>query len=174
MLAADGGQLEMVRFLLERGADIYARAVGIWRVTETSHGLVIDAVIGNNALDMAIGQGHAEVVRLLLEHWMAIYGADGRDDYGLTALMFAAYADDLEMARVLLENGAPVNAQTDVGTTALMFAAAFGHAEMVRFLVENGADIHIQNGYNYTALSLAEERAYQEVVDFLRSVEDAG
>ena len=174
LLAADGGQLEMVRFLLERGADIHARTLGIWRVTETSHGLVIDAVIGSNALDMAIGQGHAEVVRLLLEHWMAIYGADGRDDYGLTALMFAAYADDLEMARVLLENGAPVNAQTDVGTTALMFAAAFGHVEVVRFLVENGADIHIQNGYNYTALSLAEERGHQEVVDFLRSLEDAG
>ena len=82
--------------------------------------------------------------------------------------------DDLEMARLMLENGAPVNGQTDVGTTALMFAAAEGHVEIVRFLVENGADIHIQNGYNYTALSLAEERGHQEVVDFLRSLEDAG
>ena len=123
---------------------------------------------------LAINQGHAEVVRLLLEHWMWEYSADGRDDYGTTALMYAAAAGDLEMARLLLENGAPINAQTDVGTTALMFAAAFGHVEVVRFLVENGADIHIQNGYNYTALSLAEERGHQEVVDFLRSVEDAG
>ena len=91
-----------------------------------------------------------------------------------TTLMYAAYAGDLEMARLMLENGAPVNVQTDVGTTALMYAAAYGHMEVVRFLVENGADIHILNGYGYTALSLAEERGHQEVVDFLRSVEDAG
>ena len=97
-------------------------------------------------------------------------GADGQDIRGRTTLMYAAYAGDLEMARLMLENGAPVNIQTDVGTTALMFAAAEGHMEVVRFLVENGADIYIQNGYGYTALSLAEERGHQEVVDFLRSV----
>ena len=174
MLAAYSGHSEMVRFLLEQGADIHARENKIWRVTETPFGPVIDEEIGNSALDVAIDQGHAGVVRLLLEHWMAIYGADGQDVRGRTTLMYAAYAGDLEMARLLLENGAPINAQTDVGTTALMFAAAFGHVEMARFLVENGAEIHIQNGYNYTALSLAEERGHQEVVDFLRSVEDAG
>ena len=174
MLAAYSGHLEMVRFLLERGADIHARETEIWRIRETPFGPVIDELIGSSALDVAIAQGHAEVVRLLLEHWMAIYGADGQDLRGRTTLMYAAYAGDLEMARLMLENGAPVNVQTDVGTTALMFAAAYGHMEVVRFLVENGADIHIQNGYGYTALSLAEERGHQEVVDFLRSVEDAG
>ena len=174
MLAAYSGHLEMVRFLLERGADIHARETEIWRITFTAFGPVIDELIGNSALDMAINQGHTEVVRLLLEHWMAIYGADGQDFRGRTTLMYAAYAGDLEMARLMLENGAPVNVQTDVGTTALMFAAAYGYVEVVRFLVENGADIHIQNGYNYTALSLAEERGHQEVVDFLRAEEDAG
>ena len=174
MLAAYSGQLEMARFLLEREADIHARQTEIWRVTETPFGPVIDELIGDSALDLAIEQGHAEVVRLLLEHWMAIYGADGQDLRGRTTLMYAAYAGDLEMARLMLENGGPVNVQTDVGTTALMFAAAYGYVEMVRFLVENGADIHIQNGYGYTALSLAEERGHQEVVDFLRSVEDDG
>ena len=50
---------------------------------------------------LAIDQGHAEVVRLLLEHWMWEYSADGRDDYGQTALMYAAAAGDLEMTRLL-------------------------------------------------------------------------
>ena len=174
MLAAYNSHLEMVRFLLERGADIHAQEREIWRITFTPFGPVIDELIGNSALDMAIAQGHAEVVRLLLEHWMAMYGADGQDLRGRTTLMYAAYAGDLETARLMLENGAPVNVQTDVGTTALMFAAAYGHMEVVRFLVENGADIHILNGYGYTALILAEERGHQEVVDFLRLVEDAG
>ena len=171
MLAAYSGQLDMVRLLLDHGADIHYRATYIWRVREVPlFGPVIDTAIGVGALHLAIDQGHVEVVRLLLEHWMAIYGADGRGDHGMSTLMYAAAAGDLEMARLMLENGAPVNGQTDVGTTALMFAAAEGHVEMVRFLVENGANIHIQNGHNYTALSLAEERGHQEVVDFLRSV----
>ena len=173
MLAAYGGHLEVVRFLLENGANIHVYTTK-WLPVQTDLGTIYLQEIGGNALMLAINQGHAEVVRLLLEHWLWESSADGRDDYGTTALMYAAAASDLEMARLLLENGAPVNAQTDVGTTALMFAAAFGHVEMARFLVENDADIHIQNGYNYTALSLAEERGHQEVVDFLRSAEDAG
>ena len=174
MLAAYSGQLDMVRFLLDHGADIHYRVISIWRVTETPFGPVIDTAIGASALHMAINQGHAEVLRLLLEHWMWEYGADSRGPHGMSTLMYAAAAGDLEMAHLMLENGVPINAQTAVGTTALMFAAAFGRVEVVRLLVENGADIHIQNGYNYTALSLAEERAHQEVVDFLRSAEDAG
>ena len=175
MLAAYSGQLDMVRFLLDHGADIHYRATYIWRVREVPlFGPVIDTAIGTSALHLAINQGHAEVLRLLLEHWMWEYGADSRGPHGMSTLMYAAAAGDLEMAHLMLENGVPINAQTDVGTTALMFAAAEGYVEMVRFLVENGADIHIQNGYNYTALSLAEERAHQEVVDFLRSAEDAG
>ena len=175
MLAAYSGQLDMVRFLLDHGADIHYRATYIWRVREVPlFGPVIDTAIGASALHLAINQGHVEVLRLLLEHWMWEYGADSRGPHGMSTLMYAADAGDLEIARLMLENGTPVNAQTDVGTTALMFAAAKGHVEMVRFLVENGADIHLQNGYNYTALSLAEERGHQEVIDFLRSVEDAG
>ena len=171
MLAAYGGQLEVVRFLLEKGADIHVRTAN-WLPVQTDRGTTIYfQEIGASALTLAIDQGHAEVVRLLLEHWMWEYSADGRDDHGLTALMYAAAAGDLEMARLLLQNEAPVNAQTDVGTTALMFAAAFGRVEVVRLLVENGADIHIQNGHNYTALSLAEERGHQEVVDLLRSAD---
>ena len=175
MLAAYSGQLDMVRFLLDHGADIHHRATYIWRVRVVPRfGPVIDTAIGVGALHMAINQGHVEVLRLLLEHWMWEYGADSRGHYGMSTLMYAAAAGDLEMARLLLENGVPINAQEDVGTTALMYAAAEGHVEMVRFLVENGADIHVQNGRNYTALSIAEERGHQEVVDFLRSVEDAG
>ena len=104
---------------------------------------------------------------------MAIYGADGQDLRGRTTLMYAAAAGDLEMAHLMLENGAPVNVQTDVGTTALMFAAAGG---MWRWCVSSSRTVrhHIQNGYGYTALILAEERGHQEVVDFLRAEEVAG
>ena len=100
MLAAYGGQLEVVRFLLEKGADIHVRTAE-WLPIKTSLGSVYFQEVGGNALMLAIDQGHAEVVRLLLEHWMWEYSADGRDDHGETALMYAAAAGDLEMTRLL-------------------------------------------------------------------------
>ena len=108
MLAAYSGQLDMVRFLLDHGADIHYRATYIWRVREVPlFGPVIDTAIGASALHLAISQGHVEVLRLLLEHWMWEYGADSRGPHGMSTLMFAAAAGDLEMARLLLENGVP-------------------------------------------------------------------
>lgn len=174
MWAAWGGQLDIVRFLLENGADIHILRPSEFFARETVFGTVYDELIGESVFSIAINGGHADIVRLLLEHWMWEYGADGRGDRSRTVLMYAAAAGDLEMARLLLKNGASVNAQTDIGSTALMFAVSFGHVELVRLLVENGADIYIENENGYTAQSLAAERGYQEVVDFLRSAEDAG
>ena len=88
--------------LARNGADIHIRTAG-WLPVQTDLGTIYFQEIGGNALMLAIDQGHAEVVRLLLEHWMWEYSADGRDDHGLTALMYAAAAGDLEIAHLLLE-----------------------------------------------------------------------
>ena len=69
MLAAYGGQLEMVRFLLDNGADIHGRTAQ-WIPVETPIGKIYFQEIGGNALMLAIDQGHAVVVRFLLEYWM--------------------------------------------------------------------------------------------------------
>ena len=45
-----------------------------------------------------------------------------------------------EMARLLLEKGAAVDAQRKDGATALMLACLGGHVEAARLLLEKGAD----------------------------------
>ena len=166
VLASHTGDEDMVRWLLSEGADIHYRERR-WIELNTPEGMMYFQEIGNSSLHIAISQGHGGVLRILLEHWMHTHGADGRDPYGLTALMLAAAGGDEEMAGVLVSNGCPVNAQTDVGTTALMFAAARGQVSMLQFLLDRGADATLVNARGYTALSLAQEHGHAGVVSIL-------
>jgi ankyrin repeat protein len=65
---------------------------------------------GETALHLAAGEGHLEIVKLLLEH-----GADvnAKTAYE-TALHLAAGEGHLEIVKLLLEHGADVNAKTAV------------------------------------------------------------
>ena len=166
--AAIAGQTEMVRFLLDRGADIHVRVIQ-WYVVWNNRGTRYSTFKGYqaSALTLAAGQGHIETLRVLLDHWVLTYGADGRDDHGRTTLMYAAAAGDTDTMAALVAEGAPVNAQTHTGATALMFAAAEGHADAVVLLLEMGADTSAANNNNDTALILAQENGHEAIVEML-------
>lgn len=166
ILASHTGNEEIVRWLLEEGADIHYR-VKRWVPLTTPEGTMFFQEIGISPLHLAISEGHAGVLRILLEHWMHTQGADGRDPHGLTALMLAAAGGDVDMAKVLMDNGAPVNARTDVGTTALMFAACRGQVTILQLLLDKGADAALENAHGYTALSLAQELGQEAAVAVL-------
>ena len=53
--------------------------------------------------------------------------------------MFAARRSDLEMVRLLLDNGADINAQNNNGDTALSFAKKGGLPNVIDFLKAAGA-----------------------------------
>lgn len=97
------------------------------------------------------------------------------DSCGETPLMMASGAGNEEAVRVLLENGAEVNAQDYCGSTALIYAckpngSSSGQAaqvEIVRLLLESGADRYVCSIYDGTALENAQERDMQEVVNLL-------
>jgi serine/threonine-protein phosphatase 6 regulatory ankyrin repeat subunit B len=74
---------------------------------------------------------------------------------GSTALMWAAYNDDLELVRALLKVGAKANVTSNFGATALSEAIKIGNLQMFRALLDAGADIESPNLDNQTALMLA-------------------
>ncbi|MBQ6617169.1 MAG: ankyrin repeat domain-containing protein [Thermoguttaceae bacterium] len=59
-----------------------------------------------------------------------------------TVLHYAAFLDDLDRVKLLIEKGADVNAKNRLNTTPLFFAANNDNLEMVKLLVENGADVN--------------------------------
>lgn len=111
--AVDRGDLEAVRGLLQKGADVNETTVDLDR-------------FGRTALMLAAEEGHAEIARLLMEHKANV---NATDYYGRTALMWAAIGGHADVTRSLLEHKAAVNVKDNYGLTALMSVAVKGFYE---------------------------------------------
>ena len=90
-------------------------------------------VAGTTPSHLAAGNGHLEVLRLLLEH-----GADKDQTNcnGLTLLRLAALNGHLEVVRLLVDLGAEIDKASTAGATPLHLAALNGHAEVVQLLLQ--------------------------------------
>ena len=83
-------------------------------------------------------RGDVESVRSLLGRQVDVNAPQGD---GTTALHWAAYQDDLEMAKLLIDAGADVDATTRVGDLIpIVMAAKNGNAAMIELLLEAGTD----------------------------------
>ncbi|MCB9147866.1 MAG: sigma-70 family RNA polymerase sigma factor [Caldilineaceae bacterium] len=88
-----------------------------------------------------------------------------------TPLHVAADKGQIEVARLLIERGAVVNATTDSGNITPMHDAAFsGRVEMVKFLLTQGADAAARDTeFNATPLAWARFNGQGDVVAVLES-----
>ena len=71
---------------------------------------------------------------------------------GATALHLACRNGDVEIARILLENGAEINVADNEGWTPLMRAALASNSEIVELLLNRGATTEDLNSYGETAV----------------------
>ena len=69
-----------------------------------------------------------------------------------------------KVARLLLECGADVDAQTNSSSTTLHIAAL---SEVVHVLLKHGAESGVQNEEGKTALQIAAARGYNKIMDLL-------
>ena len=97
------------------------------------------------------------------------YGANVNliSQYGYTALMEASGSGHYDAVKLLVENGAKINALNNRKETALMMAInrlgnkyqTKGFYKIVAFLLENGVDVNLKNRDGKTAMDLLNERA---------------
>jgi len=111
ILASRDGQLDVVKYLVEKGADVHA--------------------LYECALRAASMNGHLEVVKYLVEDGGADVHAEDE-----CALQWASSNGHLEVVKYLVDKGADVHAEYE---EALRLANHFGHLEVVEYLKSKGA-----------------------------------
>lgn len=124
-------------------------------------------------LMLAASLGNLEMVRALLKAGANLKAMDER---GYTPLFYAIYNPELdrgfpEVAKVLIDAGAEVEAQIFYGVRPLMLAAGSGEAGVVDVLLKAGADPKARNEGGRTALMMVKEKDYIEVINMLHEAE---
>ncbi|MEM3964467.1 MAG: ankyrin repeat domain-containing protein [Thermofilaceae archaeon] len=146
--AARKGDLQLVKKLVVKGADVNAKDLSGW-----------------TPLHYAAKEGHLEIVQFLVEKGASV---NAEDISGWTPLHEAAYCGHLEIARFLAMRGANVNARENIDkATPLHYAVKMGHLEVARLLIEKGANVNARNNNSETPLHIATHLGYLEIVQLL-------
>jgi ankyrin repeat protein len=88
------------------------------------------------------------------------------DGGALTALTYAARANDVESTRILLEAGADVNEVSGYGWSPLLVATQNRHYQLASFLLDHGADPNLANNGGWVPLYLATDNRNIENGDY--------
>ncbi|HJW89425.1 MAG TPA: ankyrin repeat domain-containing protein [Anaerolineales bacterium] len=119
-LAAFFGHLEVVEYLLVKGAEVNSASRNQMQVMP---------------LHAAVARESVEIAKALLEQGAQV-NARQQDDF--TPLHAAAQNGQVEMAQLLLDFGAEVNARMSNSKTPLALAEEFNHAEVASLLTRRG------------------------------------
>ncbi|KAJ3102794.1 hypothetical protein HDU96_009520 [Phlyctochytrium bullatum] len=168
--AALKGHLNGAKVLVERGANIHARDC-----------------LGQTPLFHAAFHGRVDVVCFLLDkgasvdcrnkgkrtplmeavQWAHLNVAE--DSWGERRLHNSAEYGDVDIVRLLLDNGAEINGLDKGKRTPLLRAAYRGCLNVVQLLVERNADVNARDKNGLTARERALVRNERDIVKFLAS-----
>jgi ankyrin repeat protein len=152
-LACTVGRLDIIEFLLSKGAIVDEAAKGDWTPLLCS---TSDAVNDSEGCDFQIASyttsTRISTAKLLLDRGANIRA---RTTDGQTVLHGAVELHDTELVRYLIDQGADVRATMTNGVTALHKAARATNVETVQILVDRGADIHAVTADGETVLHAA-------------------
>ena len=150
MLACSLGKIDIVRVLMDHGVEI---------IPSKSSGLK------STPLHEAVMANNVEIVETLLSVEPKLL--ELTDNRKWTALHFACQYGKPEVAKVLMEKGANIDAQIDIRRTPLHLAAFEGYPECIEHLLEKGADPNIQSEGNWTPLILAAQEGKTRCAELL-------
>lgn len=146
--ACRGVHLDMVKYLVEKGADVNA---------EDNNKVV--------PLHSLATRNSAEAMEILIAKGANV---DAASYGGNTALHYAGMNDAADAAAVLVKKGADLEIKEGYGRTPLILCARErGGPKTIKVLLEGGADVNAYDKFGSTALELAAWRGKKEVIDLL-------
>jgi len=146
LYAARNGVIEVVRVLLEAGADPDVKGGGF------------------TPLGIAALNGHTRTVQLLLK---AGADVDKKSDNGFTPLMNAAQMNHARAVAIILKYNPDPSLTSPERTTALSIAAAEGHTESLEAMLKHGVDPNLIDQNNNPPLFWAVFRGQRGAIRVL-------
>ncbi len=148
LLAANGNSPEIVKILIDAGANINAKNGGGW-----------------TALMIAVNK--PEIAKMLINT-----GADVNasiEGWGRTPLMMA---DTLEVVQALIQAGANVNAKDEISEETALFKA--NKPEIIRALVKAGADVNVRNAWGGRTALMSAVTSDTPKIDVIKALAEVG
>lgn len=168
-VAAETGNLEMVKLLVEYGAT--AEPIGKFKICPLEATLryyhpndseIIDILLENgSSITETDGYGE-EMVFIAAEMLPLSYGnfAAGYDEASARGIT--------EIVCKLLGDRSVDITNERTGATLLMYGARSGNIYLVNYLISQGADVSIRNLFGRTALDYAKDRNRSEIIQILK------
>lgn len=152
-VAAFGGQHEIMELLVAAGADPNA-------LEHDRYDIVTIAAVANDVptLEVALALGGR--------------ATNVTSRYDGTALIAAAHLGHVEVVRMLVVAGAPLDHINNLGWTALIESIVLGdggrlHTETLKLLVDAGANVNLPDANGHSPRALAQSRGYAQMVRIL-------
>jgi len=155
---AASGKLEMVEFLLAKGAKLLPERSG--------------AKPAGTPLHFAVLGGNLDTARFLLEKGVDV---DALDPDGRSTLRIAIRHGTKEMVELLLASGAKIDEpDPSLGRTELHMAAASGQLDVAKLLLERGAARDVKDSLGKTPFEYACDHGYAKLASVLANEGKAG
>ena len=170
LIAVKAGMEPISRDLIKAGADLNAKdeegaSVAHWAARRGNLVFLRELVSAGAPVQIELGDsivnGRQDKVREIL----AVSPASVRevDSYGWTALHWAAVTGSDEIAGILVDHGAKVQAEArGTGLTPLHLAAEAGRTGVIEVLIKKGAAVNPKDGQSRTPLHWAAEGGHAD------------
>jgi ankyrin repeat protein len=148
MIAAREGNIPLMELFVQRGAE----------VNQANR-------LGETALMHAAWKGRLDAVRWLLAHGARV----NANAMQWSALHYAVFAGNAEVAALLVEKGADIDARSPNGSSVLMMAIYEGKEDLAGWLLGRGADPSVRNENGDGALEWATKFDHPKIARMVSS-----
>ena len=166
MWAVYSSHLEMVKYLVEKGADYKKKGV-IYISSDSSS-------YYGNLLGTAVGNGKINIFKYFVEECKIDindkeYNPKTKRDDNWSAIFYSIYNSDNQTLIYILDNGGDVNITDSDLNTPLIFSVQKYDLSFIKILYLYGADLNKKNKYNKAILDVAKEKNHTGIIDFLKN-----
>ena len=137
--ATSKGHFEIVKYLLEKGADINAMNI-----------------TGHTALSRSTFFSYNKISNFLIERGADINKTDKR--FFLPPIIAAIRSNNLDIGKLLVKKNVDINIKDGInGMTPIMWAVAYQNIEFVKLLLSQNPDLSVVSNYDDTVFTLTKD-----------------